>query len=90
MPGTGSSTHEMSITTTGPGNDPIMIIYVILCNPHHDPPNPHFTEEDTKVQRGLVTYPRFNSEHEAETGGKHRQSAAHSAVTLLPLSQGLC
>lgn len=87
MPGTGLSTYKMLITTTVPGNYPITIIYIILWNPHHDPPNPHFTDEDTKVQRGSVTYPRLNSEHEAETGGKHRQSGAHSSVTLLPLSQ---
>lgn len=77
----------MPISMTGPGDYPITIIYIILCNLHHDPPNHHFTDEDTKVQRDLVTYPRLNSEHEAETGGKHRQYRAHSKVTLLPLSQ---
>lgn len=78
----------MPITMTGPGNYPITIRYIILCNLHHDPPNHHFTDEDTRVQRDLVTYPRLNSEHGAETGGKHRQPTQKSPCCLYPSDYG--
>lgn len=68
----------MLTNMTGPGNYPITIIYIILFNPHHNLPKPHFTDKETEVQRGSITYPILNNEHEAEADVEHRQSGAHS------------
>lgn len=84
MPGTGLSAYKMLVTMIGPGNYPITIIYIILFNPHHNPPKPHFMDKETEVQRGSVTYPRLNNEHEAGAGVEHRQSRVHSSATLPP------